>query len=78
MSDARPVATLWRLALNDDRLFCNVYRQPGGYELRLESPSTVILAERFDLQPRMLARTERLRASLTRRGWREEQLPPTN
>ena len=67
MSDARPVATLWRMALNDDRLSCNVYRRPDGFELRLESPTSVILTERFDLQPRMLARTERLRDSLTRR-----------
>jgi hypothetical protein len=67
----RPVATLWRLALNDDRLTCNVYRRSGGFELRLESRTAVILTERFDLQPRALARTETLRTSLTRRGWRE-------
>ena len=71
MSTTRPVATLWQLALNDDRLSCLVYRDPHGFELRLESPTVVILSERFDLQPRMLARTEALRASLTRRGWRE-------
>lgn len=71
MNDARPVATLWQLALNDDRLSCIVYRRPDGFELRLESPTAVILTERFELQPRMLARTEALRASLTRRGWRE-------
>lgn len=71
MSDAPPVATLWRLALNDDRLSCNVYRYADGFELRLETPAAIVLAERFDLQPRMLARTEALRASLTRRGWRE-------
>lgn len=69
MSDAQPVATLWQLALNDDRLSCTVYRHPDGFELRLESPTTVILTEPFELQPRMLARTEALRASLTRRGW---------
>ena len=71
MTNARPVATLWRLALNEDQLACNVYRRSDGFELRLESPTTVILAERFELQPRMVARTEKLRASLTRRGWRE-------
>jgi len=71
MSDARPVARLWRLVLNDDLLSCRVYRRPDGFELRLESRTAVILSERFDLQPRMLARTEALRASLTRRGWRE-------
>ena len=73
MSDASPVATLWRLALDDDRLSCTVYRHGDGFELRLETSAAVILAERFDLQPRMLARTEALRASLTRRGWREIQ-----
>lgn len=71
MSDAPPVATLWRLALDDDRLSCNVYRHGDGFELRLETPTAVILAERFDLQPRMLARTEALRVSLTRQGWRD-------
>jgi hypothetical protein len=71
MSNARPVATLWRLALNEDRLACNVYRCPDGFELRLESPTSVILAERFELQPRTVARTEKLRASLARRGWRD-------
>lgn len=71
MSNARPVATLWQLALNDDRLSCLVYRDADGFELRLESPTAVILSERFELQPRMLARTEALRASLTRRGWRK-------
>jgi hypothetical protein len=71
MSDVRPVATLWRLALNDDQLSCNVYRQSDGFELRVESATAIILAERFELQPRMVARTERLRESLTRRGWQE-------
>lgn len=71
MSDAPPVATLWRLALDDDRLSCKVYRHGDGFELRLETPTAVILAERFDLQPRMLARTEALRVSLTRQGWRD-------
>ncbi|MBI3047166.1 MAG: hypothetical protein HYY76_02540 [Acidobacteria bacterium] len=71
MTDAQPVATLWQLAWNDDRLFCSVYRQGDGFELRLESPTAVILSERFELQPRMLARTEALRASPKRRGWRE-------
>ncbi|MBI2189651.1 MAG: hypothetical protein HYU37_21410 [Acidobacteria bacterium] len=71
MSDARPVATLWRLALNDACLSCTVYRHDDSFELRLESSTAVILTEHFDLQPRMLARTEALRASLRRRGWRE-------
>jgi len=71
MSDARPVAMLWRVALNDDRLSCLVYRDRNGFELRLESSTAVILTERFDLEPRMLARTNALRTSLTRRGWRD-------
>jgi hypothetical protein len=69
--DARPVATLWQLALNDDRLFCSIYRHDDGFQLRVESATTVILTEPFDLQPRMLARTQALRASLKRRGWKE-------
>ena len=70
-ADARPVATLWQLALNDDRLFCTVYRGDQGLQLRVESPTAVILSEAFDLQPRSFARTQALRASLKRRGWQE-------
>jgi len=66
-----PIATLWELAWNDDRLTCAVYRQDGGLQLRLESPTTTILSEPFDLQPRMLARSRALRNSLKRRGWRD-------
>ena len=69
--DARPVATLWRLALNDDRLFCTIYRHDDGFQLRVESATTVILTEPFELQPRTFARTQALRASLKRRGWKE-------
>lgn len=69
--DARHVATLWRLALRQDRLTCAVYRHGTGFQLRLESPAAVIFTQPFELQPRMLARTEALRASLTRRGWQE-------
>jgi len=72
LSDSRPVATLWQLAWRGARLSCLVYRDGEGYELRLESASTVIFTEPFDLQPRMMARTEALRASLKRRGWRDE------
>lgn len=68
---ARPVATLWQLAWNDDRLFCTVYRSEDGLLLRVESATTVIVSEPFELQPRTLARTQALRASLKRRGWRE-------
>jgi hypothetical protein len=67
----RPVATLWQLAWNDDRLFCTVYRDPRGLQLRVESASTVIVSERFELQPRMFARTQALRDSLKRRGWQD-------
>lgn len=73
--DSRPVATLWQLAWNDDRLFCTVYRNDQGLQLRLESPTAVILSEAFELQPRSFARTQALRASLKRRGW-QESTPP--
>ena len=69
--DVRPVATLWQLALAKDRLFCTVYRNEEGLQLRLESATAVIMSEPFDLQPRMMARTQALRDSLKRRGWRE-------
>lgn len=69
--DARAVATLWQLAWNDDRLFCTIYRADQGFQLRVESPTAVILSEAFDLQPRSFARTKALRASLKRRGWQE-------
>ena len=68
---ARPVATLWQLAWNDDRVFCTVYRCDDGLQLRVESATGVIVTEPFDLQPRALARTRALRASLMRRGWQD-------
>jgi hypothetical protein len=67
----RPVATLWQLAMNDDRLVCTVYRCHDGLQLRVESATTVIVSEPFELQPRTLARSQALRASLKRRGWQE-------
>ena len=67
----RPVATLWQLALAKERLFCTVYRSADGLHLRVESPTNVILTEPFDLQPKLLARTQALRESLKRRGWRD-------
>lgn len=70
-ADERPVATLWQLAWNDDRVFCTVYRCDDGLQLRVESATNVIIAEPFSLQPRALARTRALRASLKRRGWQE-------
>ena len=69
--DPRPVATLWQLAWNRDRIKCVIYRDGSGLELRVESQNAVILTEPFDLQPRMLARTQALRDSLKRRGWQE-------
>ena len=69
--DARPIATLWQLALNDDRLSCTIYRHDDGFQLRVESATRVILTERVELQPRTFARTQALRASLKRRGWKE-------
>ena len=69
--DVRPVATLWQLALAKDLLFCTVYRNEEGLQLQLESPTAVIMSEPFDLEPRMMARTQALRESLKRRGWRE-------
>ena len=69
--EPRRVATLWRLAWNGDALACVVYRDNGGLQLRLESPSATIMSEPFDMQPRALARTQALRASLKRRGWQD-------
>jgi hypothetical protein len=69
--DARPIATLWQLALNDDRLSCSIYRHDDGFQLRVESATRTILTERVELQPRTFARTQALRASLKRRGWTE-------
>jgi hypothetical protein len=65
------VTTLWRLAWNDDRLSCSVYRTDTGMELRLESPAATIMNQPFDLEPRSVARARALRDSLKRRGWRD-------
>jgi hypothetical protein len=67
----RPVATLWQLAWNDDRLSCTIYRHQSGMQMRVESPKAVIVSEPFALEPRALARTQALRDSLKRRGWRD-------
>jgi hypothetical protein len=40
-------------------------------QLRLESAAGIIVSEPFDMQPRALARSRALRASLKRRGWQE-------
>lgn len=70
-SEPRRIAMLWQLAWDDDRVSCIVYRDEEGLQLRVESRNAVIVTERFDLQPRVVARAEALRESLKRRGWRE-------
>jgi hypothetical protein len=64
-----PLATLWRLAWNEDQLSCMVYRDGDGLQMRLESSTNVILTEPFELRPRVLSRMHALRNSLKRRGW---------
>jgi hypothetical protein len=69
---AHPLATLWNLSWNGDRLTCVVYRDGDGrMQLRVESPDAVVVDERFELQPRMLARARALREALKRRGWED-------
>jgi hypothetical protein len=70
-SGPRPIATLWELAWNNERICCTIYRHDDGFQMRLESATAVILSESIELQPRTFARTQALRASLKRRGWRE-------
>jgi hypothetical protein len=69
------VATLWKLAWNDNQLSCVVNRTDHGFELSVESPTSVVITERFDLEPRALARAHALRDALKRRGWTE---PPAD
>jgi len=69
------VSTLWDLTFKQQRVRCVVYRRGNGMELRLESPTGVILREPFELEPRALAKTKALREALKRRGWREEENP---
>ena len=71
---------LWQLSSNDASIACGIYRDAVGLELRVETASAVILRERFELQPRMLARAQTLRASLQRRGWTDSnsQHPNSN
>jgi hypothetical protein len=71
MKRQTPVVMLWELDWNDTRLSCAVYRHQGGFELRVSSPTAVIVAEQFQLQPRALARARALRDQLARRGWRK-------
>ena len=76
----RRIALLWQLSSNDASIACGIYRDAAGLELRVETASAVIVRERFDLQPRMLARAQTLRESLQRRGWTDtnSQLPNRN
>jgi hypothetical protein len=71
MCEGAPVATLWSLAWDHERLSCAVYRDGEHLQLRVQSPHAVIVSEHFDLQPRALARAHALREALKRRGWIE-------
>jgi hypothetical protein len=64
-----PVATLWSLSWNGDRISCVVYRAAKGLEMRLESGTHTILSEPFEIRPKVLARVRALKLSLERRGW---------
>ena len=77
MTGAIRLAVLWELELQENRLACVVYRLTRGLELRLESPQATIIAEPFELRPRMLAKARALRRGLTRRGWREGERAPS-
>ena len=72
---ARRIATLWQLAWNGNHLSCVVNRTEHGFELSVESPTAVVITERFDLQPRAVSRANALRDALRRRGWTE---PPAS
>lgn len=69
--DRELVATLWKLSWNESAIACVVYRTPSGFELSVESATAVVVRERFDMEPRALARAQMLRDSLKRRGWAE-------
>lgn len=70
------VTTLWNLMFDGSQLRCAVYHGPTGMELRLESATSTIFREPFDMQPRSLARTKALRESLKRRGWQDANPKP--
>ena len=74
MRTRTPVARLWELAWDDQRLACSIYRTGSALELAVESRQAVILSEAFHFEPRALARIKALREDLERRGW---QIPPT-
>jgi hypothetical protein len=66
-----PLAVLWELEWNENRLVCAVYRRATDLELRVESAKAVIVSEPFVIEPRALARAQKLRDDLKRRGWSE-------
>jgi hypothetical protein len=63
------IATLWQLAWRNQHLSCAVYREGDALRLTVESPTSVIVTEAFEMQPRALARAHALRDALMRRGW---------
>jgi hypothetical protein len=69
--DAQHIATLWRMTWNDNVVSCVVYRTGDGFQLSVESPVAIVVTEKFDLEPRALARAQALRDSLKRRGWQD-------
>jgi hypothetical protein len=73
MSTRTPVARLWELVWDDQRLACSIYRTGAALELTVESHEAVILNESFTFEPRALSRIQALREALKRRGW---QVPP--
>jgi len=64
-----PLAVLWELEWNENRLVCAVYRRATGLQLRVESAKAIIVSEPFVIEPRALARAQMLRDGLKRRGW---------
>jgi hypothetical protein len=66
-----PLAVLWELEWSENRLVCAVYRRATGLQLRVESATAVIVSEPFVIEPRALARAQKLRDDLKRRGWSE-------
>ena len=68
------IAVLWQLAWSDESVLdCSVYRDAGGFEMRVESNGVLVTGERCELQPRAIARAQALRDSLLRHGWRDRQ-----
>jgi hypothetical protein len=70
--DDAPLAVLWRLRLDDNRISCGVYRTGTVLHLCVESPKAVIVREPFEFEPRAVARARLLCENLKRRGWRED------